>query len=237
MPAPRRRGYTRSRRVTERSLDRLWAALFAAARPLSKAALAEAAGCSASYAKHVLAALRRAGWVDSPTWDLMETASGLGAARVPLYERTGAMPPQAPTLRLGSRGKLAFGALDAPESPAAPEIRISGKQRKNADRPAGIELMLRWPAHLEPPRGLAEGEERGASPREALAAQTLLVDELERCALAIVRVAVALEREQLRAARPVAAWLVVHLVGARWIDARRRASHLPPPVIAWPSGS
>jgi hypothetical protein len=97
-------GYIRSRTTRERSIDRAWAVLQAAARRgrwLAAGDIAEAAEASRSVVKRLLQAGRDAGWIEiSHEIRDHETPDARGAVRTPLYRLTAAAPDTAPALRL-----------------------------------------------------------------------------------------------------------------------------------------
>lgn len=108
-------------------------------------------------------------------------------------------------------------------------IRLSGKQRKAADRVGGVELMIPWPPGLPEPIDLADDEERDATPAEFDGARAILDPQLADDGIAIRGVKAARcpwlgsdYTEQTYA-------LAVHVVGFRWFDADRRGD----PPVAW----
>lgn len=94
----------------------------------------------------------------------------------------------------------------------------------------GIELILPYPAGLQPP-GLAEDEECDATPAERAAAEAMIGD-LAGLDLVPVRVQVVRLRQQgvaPVAERPVRHWLAVIIIGRRWVHASTRRR----PRVMW----
>lgn len=109
------------------------------------------------------------------------------------------------------------------------EIRLTGKQRKAADRVGGVELMIPWPPGLPEPLDLADDEERDATPAEFDAARGLLDPQLATDGIAIRGVKAVRTRWLGSDYTAQVNLLAVHCVGFRWFDAARRGE----PPIAW----
>lgn len=114
-------GYIRARVERERDIDRIWASLRRARKPVSAATLAERAKTSRSQVKRLLQAARDAGWLAAVSYDL-EPGPDFGAARVPLYALTSAAPAAAPVLVRDGSGYLAQAAGRTPGAALA-ELR------------------------------------------------------------------------------------------------------------------
>lgn len=109
--------------------------------------------------------------------------------------------------------------------------RLTGKQRKNADRVGGIELMIPWPRSLPPPKRLTEDTERDATEREDRVCRALIdQDDLQARGLVQVRTAVTVvERPHTLPEPGVAPHLVAVIIGHRWVHATGR----PYPHTMW----
>lgn len=105
-------------------------------------------------------------------------------------------------------------------------IRLSKRQRGEADRVGGIELILPYPSHLTPP-SLDEDEECEARLAEDGHARALLGD-VGAQGLVCVHVRVVRLRRQGVAPvsrRPVRYYLSATLIGRRWV--RASVTHRP----------
>lgn len=107
------------------------------------------------------------------------------------------------------------------------EITLSNRQRKSADRVAGIELMVPWPARLGHPPVLAIGEECDTTPAEARIARLMLEPDLGRADLGVRRVVIA--HDAWKGSGPPLVMLAIEIAALRFFDATNR----PPPVVMW----
>lgn len=107
---------------------------------------------------------------------------------------------------------------------------MTGKQRKEADRLPGIEIMLPWPSYLPPPCDLTEDEERDATKPERDAAHWILGD-LAAIDLTVLRVSVAMIRRPstVLGERQVLPHLAPVVIHTRWLAAHDR----PEPKTMW----
>jgi hypothetical protein len=97
MPA-RTLGYVRGPRARTRLLDGIWAYIRGAREPFALADLADHTGASRSYAKHVLRAAKRAGYVIARGSTVLIHTDVNGGARATLYIGTQDMPETRPVL-------------------------------------------------------------------------------------------------------------------------------------------
>jgi hypothetical protein len=111
-------------------------------------------------------------------------------------------------------------------------ITLSNRQVKEADRVAGIELMILWPPALGAEPQLDPDCERDAVSAERAAAERLVGGECDRLGLVILRVRVACVRRpsgQWARSGEYAVHLAVHITGRRWVH----ATHRPAPKVMY----
>jgi hypothetical protein len=150
-------GYTRSRVVRERAIDRAWAALrVASAREayLSTAEIAEAAVASRSAVKRLVQAARDRGWIDVIVDDCG------GAVERHAYRLTADAPADAPVLRLEDRGAVSAIAPSGQTGAALRRLRLErGWSLAETARQIGVadtRTVRRYEACAQLPPAIAE---------------------------------------------------------------------------------
>lgn len=173
--------------------------------------------------------------IDLLTGDVTDIANQLGyATRGSVYRLADGAPikPEtaaALTCLLEQRRDAIEALLNAIKSEPT-GITLSHRQRKEADRVGGIELIVPYPAGTTP-HELDEDEECDASPDEAAAAHQAVGGDLGD-ELVPVRVRVVRLRQQGDAPvdqRPVRHYLSVTIIGRRWVHARTKRA----PKVMW----
>lgn len=107
---------------------------------------------------------------------------------------------------------------------------LSARQRKEADRVGGIELVLPYPSGMTPP-ALDLDEECDARPAEITAAHRM-IGSIADDGLIPVRITVARLRQQgtdPEVARRIRHYLTVLIIGRRWVHASTRRR----PRVMW----
>lgn len=97
---------------------------------------------------------------------------------------------------------------------------LSNRQRKNADRVGGIELMIRWPDELMEPGMLDDNSERDATDKERTWVEVNVQPECQRHGLVAVRASVARDAAPSASGGGQQTRLAVVIIGRRWVHAK-----------------